>query len=202
MDGTLRSVSWSGLLVSYEEIIKTKGKNPEDFFTDEESFRSWFDGDWHKNIKKIDGVFVENPIINQIFHTHYDPHVKLFPWVEEVLEHLSKRYRLAILSSSSTLSVERELGELVKFFDIIVGAESVSRLKPDPEGVLHILKCFDLTPENVIIVGDTPQDYHAGVSAGVGVFLVTWGLSDYAEFVNFRYDGLFFLENPREFLDL
>ncbi len=176
-DGVLRSVSWEGLHVAYIKIIKVKGKDPNIFFTDVETFRNWFNMDWHKNIEKIDGTYMDSPTMNALFHAHYDSYVKLFPWVEELLTYLSERYDLAILSSSSIHSVQEELGDVARFFSIIVGAETVTQLKPHPEGVHHILNHFGVLPENAIIIGDTPHDLNAGFAAGIWTGAVKWGLA-------------------------
>lgn len=181
-DGVLRSVSWDALLAGYTAIIKAKGKDPEQFFTDLETFRGWWNMDWHKNIERIDGyAYVDDSTMNALFHHHYDPHVKLFLWVEGLLTHLSKKYHLAILSSSSIDSVKEELGDVALFFPIIVGAETVKKLKPHPEGVHHILSHFGVLPENALIIGDTPQDFLAGEAAGIWTGMVGWGLCELDE---------------------
>ncbi|GEM_PF-1463670 len=195
-DGVLRSVSWKGLHVAYIEIIKAKGKDPKRFFTDLKTFRDWFDMDWHKNMENIDGTYLEKPEINALFHKHYDPHVKLFPWVEELLIHLSERYDLAILSSSSIHSVKEELGDVARFFPIIVGAETVMQLKPHPEGVHYILNHFGVLSENALIIGDTPQDFYAGESAGIWTGMIGWGLAPWGELQSLNAELYF--EHPCE----
>jgi phosphoglycolate phosphatase-like HAD superfamily hydrolase len=180
-DGTLRSASWDGLMAAYIEIIKSKGKNPRDFFTDLTTFKVWFDMNWHKNVEKIDGVpDVEDPELNSLFHKHYDPYVKLFPWTEGLLKVLSKKYHLAILSASSVQSLKKELGDVARFFDpnLIVGAETVKKLKPHPEGLQYILEYLQIKPEHALIIGDAPPDYEAGVSAGIWTGMVGWGLCE------------------------
>jgi HAD superfamily hydrolase (TIGR01509 family) len=195
-DGVLRSVSWEGLHVAYVEIIKAKGKDPNQFFTDLQTFQSWFDLDWHKNIIDIDGVYLDNPTINALFHKHYDSYVQLFPWVEDILTHLSQKYKLAILSSSSIHSVKQELGDVARFFSLIVGAETVTHLKPHPEGVHHILNHFGVLPEGAIIIGDTPHDLNAGFAAGIWTGAVKWGLAPWSELHSLNADMYF--EHPSE----
>lgn len=199
-DGVLRSVSWEGLRVAYIEIIKAKGKDPSKFFTDLETFRAWFNMDWHKNIENIDGVYMDSPTMNALFHARYDSYVKLFPWVEDLLAHLSKKYHLAILSSSSIHSVKEELGDVARFFPLIVGAEMVAHLKPHPEGLLHILKYFGVNKEDVLIIGDTPHDLNAGFATGIWTGAVKWGLAPWDELHSLNAEMYF--EDPQELFKL
>lgn len=199
-DGVLRSVSWEGLRAAYVEIIKAKGKDPNQFFTDIETFQDWFDMDWHRNIVRIDGAYIDDEAMNILFHAHYDPHVKLFPWVENLLTHLSKTHHLAILSSSSIHSVKKELGDTARFFSIIVGAETITHLKPHPEGVLHILDHFGALSEHALIIGDTPQDFHAGKAAGIRTSAVKWGLCEWITLLSLDADMYF--EHPDELFHL
>lgn len=200
-DGVLRSVSQEGLMAGYVAIITAKGKDPNQFFTDLKTFQSWWNTDWHKNMEKIDGgPYVSNPAMDALFHKHYDPYVKLFPWVEDLLAHLSKTYHLAILSSSSILSVREELGDVARFFPLIVGAETVTRLKPHPEGVHHILSHFGVLPENALIIGDTPQDFHAGEAGGIWCGMVGWGLCDLD---NLRYlNAEMYFDDPQQLFEI
>jgi phosphoglycolate phosphatase-like HAD superfamily hydrolase len=198
-DGTIREVSPEGLQVAYEAIIISKGKTPKDFFTDAETFKEWFDMNWHRNIEKIDGCpYVEDPVTNALFHEYYDDYVELFPWTERLLKHLSKKYHPAILSSSSVLSVKKGLGNVARFFDpnLIVGAETVKKLKPHPEGVEYILNYLGVSPEHALIIGDTPSDFHAGVSAGVWTGMVGWGLCELTELRALNAEMYF--EHPSE----
>jgi phosphoglycolate phosphatase len=200
-DGVLRSASWEGLLAAYTKIILSKGKDPSRFFTDMETFKNWFDMDWHKNIERIDGgAYVEDTVTNALFHTHYDPYVKLFPWVEQLLAHLSERYYLAILSSSSVHSVRAELGNVARFFNLIVGAETVTELKPHPEGVYYVLNHFEISPENAIIIGDTIHDINAGFSGGIWTGAVPWGLGEWDELLLLGAE--FYFEHPSKLFEL
>lgn len=189
-----------GFFLAYEAIIKAKGKDPAQFFTDLPTFRAWHEIDWHKNIEKIDGVYIDNAVINAIFHAYYDPYVGLFSWVRGILAHLSGRYNLAVLSSSSIQSVRTELGDVEQFFDIVIGAEMVTRLKPHPEGVHSILNHFGVAPETALIIGDTHQDYHAGASAGIRTALVQWGLGEWNDLLDLNAD--FYFEKPEELFRL
>lgn len=159
--------------------IKTCGKNPDDYFLGIDGFRKWYDVDWHRNEERIFGLpYVPRPEFDATFHDHYDPMTELFPWVPEILEKLSKKYLLAVLSSSTTKSVSDELGEHVKKFFEVVGCDKVKYLKPNPEGVFHLLQKTRVQKNNAIMIGDTPVDIRAGKSAIIKTGAVLWGLCD------------------------
>jgi pyrophosphatase PpaX len=59
--------------------------------------------------------------------------------------------------------------------DTIVGCDSSTRHKPDPEPVriaLHRLAC---SPDDALFLGDSVHDIHAGNAAGVMTIAATWG---------------------------
>lgn len=186
---------------TYRAFIELVGKDPDLFFTDVDSFRKWCDYDWHKNEERIlGGEYYPNKTLNEFFHVYHDGLVKLFPWVPESLELLSKKYRFAILSSSVSVSVKGSLGDLSRYFSCIVGAEEVIKLKPDPEGVLLILKEMDTEINDAMIIGDTHVDFFAGKRAGIKTGLVKWGMGDWEELSILGADLLF--ERPEELLEL
>ena len=175
-DGVLRSISLKGLFEAYVAIISYKGKDYREFFTDIYSFGKWFSHDWHENFRRI-GDFSENEfaIAGKIFHAHYDKYVSVFPWVRGILDELSKNHKLALLSSSSVVSVRGSLGESCDFFSLMVGSKEVSELKPHPEGVHLIVDRLAGQRESTIIIGDGEVDILAGKSAGVKTGAVSWG---------------------------
>ena len=84
---------------------------------------------------------------------------------------------LTIASSRSHAS----LAEYVESFGLsslisyILGADDVSRGKPDPEPVMKTLEMFRLNPEDAIVVGDTSFDIMMGRNAGTRTCGVTYG---------------------------
>ncbi|MCX5811478.1 MAG: HAD family hydrolase [Proteobacteria bacterium] len=56
------------------------------------------------------------------------------------------------------------IGDVV---DMIVGADDVSRQKPDPEQVYMILNTFGIDRSHAVMVGDALTDVEMGINAGV-----------------------------------
>lgn len=79
-----------------------------------------------------------------------------------------KGYKIGIVSSKrkEIIKLGLVLYDMEKYFDVILGAEEVSKPKPNPEGILKAIEL--LKPKsNVLYVGDNPTDIEAGISAGV-----------------------------------
>lgn len=58
---------------------------------------------------------------------------------------------------------------------VVVGYESTSRHKPEPEPVLLALERMGADAGEAVYVGDSPYDIEAGVRAGVTAVGVSWG---------------------------
>jgi pyrophosphatase PpaX len=78
--------------------------------------------------------------------------------------------------------------------DLVVGADDVTRGKPDPEPVFRALDALDLRAqvEHVLFVGDSPFDLRAGRAAGTRTAAVSWGAFE---------RGALEAERPDYFLD-
>lgn len=78
--------------------------------------------------------------------------------------------------------------QAAELFDVIIGGEDVARPKPDPEGILRVLKMWELTNEELLYVGDSLVDAKTAKAAGVDFAGVTTGttpeeaLAEYAAF--------------------
>lgn len=103
---------------------------------------------------------------------------KTFPGVLSTLEQLrASGSGLAIASSRRMDSLIDYLARLgIKDqFEMIVGADSVTCGKPDPEPVLTILKALDWMAGNTLVVGDADVDIMMGNAAGCVTCAVTYG---------------------------
>jgi len=201
-DGVLRSISWPGIYEAYIEILRFKGKDYKEFFPDLSTFQQWFDSDYKKNLNKIIEIKPDEfSVINAIFHAHYDHHVSLFPWVDDLLKELSSRHTLALLSASSSSSVKRSLGDLARFFLMILGSDQVKKIKPDPAGIHLIMEKEKSVSENTLIIGDTEADILAGKSAGIKTGVVKWGgITSWETLMNLKPDYAF--QEPAELFSL
>ena len=110
--------------------------------------------------------------------TQYVP--TLFPHVKESLEALTKAgFVCTVASSRGRASLEdflRGMG-IGQYFSYVLGAEDVSKGKPDPEAVIKTLRDLSCDPSEAIVVGDMPVDVQMGLGAGAWTCGVTYGNS-------------------------
>lgn len=126
---------------------------------------------------------ISNEEFARIFRSNYDrlkkdAHEKTFPGVLETLS----RFResgcgMAIASSRRLASLYDYLDGLGirNWFEAIVGADSVTKGKPDPEPVLTVLKELNWEADNTLVVGDADVDIKMGNAAGCKTCAVTYG---------------------------
>lgn len=104
--------------------------------------------------------------------------VTIFPEVADTLKKAHESgMKLAIASSRSTLSLiplSRMLG-ILPYLDYIVDESLIRNKKPAPDMAIHILEHFSITPDRVLVVGDTSFDILMGKGAGCRTCGVTYG---------------------------
>lgn len=163
---------------SIEEISKTIGMPIKDIYlelTENES-----EGDLSLFIQ----YFVEK--IDQIVADYSD----LYPDTKTVLRNLRERgYKTAIVTTKRSYQVKQilEKCEATELFDMIVGSDNVNAEKPDPKGILHVLKELKLKNEEVLYVGDSLVDAKTAENAGVKFTAVLTGTTKREDFEKQKY---------------
>jgi phosphoglycolate phosphatase len=103
---------------------------------------------------------------------------KLFDGMREVLVELQRnQYTCAICSNKPVEQINRILKklELSNDFSIVVGGDTLSVRKPNPEMVMYILDRTGVTHESAIFLGDHLNDYLVATSCHVPFLFVEWG---------------------------
>lgn len=95
-------------------------------------------------------------------------------YAKEALELLSKKYTLALASSTRMASVERLLKKLdfMKYFSTLTTGDMVTHSKPDPEIYLMACKSLNLNPCQCIAIEDSPNGIKSAVSAGIKTIMI------------------------------
>lgn len=116
----------------------------------------------------------------------------VFEGVVEFLEWLEHRsIRKALLTRNSRRSAETVLTRCGLRFDPIVARED-GLPKPNPHGIWQICEAWQVTPAEVLMIGDYLYDIEAGRNAGTRTALIThgraWPFAHLADetFPNFR----------------
>ena len=111
---------------------------------------------------------------------------QMFPHVAETLERMTKKgIRMSVATSRGVESLRDLLTSMgiIKYFDLLLGADSVSRHKPDPEPVLMTLEKLNINATDTLVVGDMPVDILMGKGAGCTTCGVTYGNATREELV-------------------
>jgi phosphoglycolate phosphatase len=102
----------------------------------------------------------------------------LYPGVLETLEYLDKKgYKMTICTNKPFEFIEPILKDLsIKhYFTSWVGADSVSKQKPDPAPLFHLAKEMNKTIDKCIMVGDSKNDIKAARNADMVSIGVSYG---------------------------
>jgi len=104
--------------------------------------------------------------------------------IESMLDSLtSQGIRMAILSNKPDDFTQTCVhGMLSRWkFDVIAGHHKGIPHKPDPTVALQMAKQWQLSPEEIVFVGDTSTDMKTAVAAKMFAVGVPWGFRDEAE---------------------
>jgi phosphoglycolate phosphatase len=123
------------------------------------------------------------------FLAYYQRHLldttRAYPGVAGALRKWAGIYRMAVLTNKGMGMTQEILSglSLDGYFFEVRGGDSFGTKKPDPEGLLHILREAGVEAEEAIMIGDSRIDVQAGRAAGAVTCGVTYGLgaSGFAE---------------------
>ena len=129
---------------------------------------------------------------------------QLYPGIKDILEFLkNKNYSLGIFTGKgrkASMITLKYLG-VDKYFDLIVTGDDVNNHKPSAEGILNFVNHFNLTPEKVLMIGDSVSDVKAAKEAGAKIASALWDSYGHKEVKSMGSDYYFdFVEELNEFL--
>lgn len=118
------------------------------------------------------------PMFMQHYERHLERHSRLYDGVKETLNELSALgFRMAIVTNKPhkfTLPLLKAFG-IANHFELILGGDSLARMKPDPLPLTHIMDSWALGPNELLMVGDSRNDILAAKAAGIASFGLTYG---------------------------
>jgi HAD superfamily hydrolase (TIGR01509 family) len=107
----------------------------------------------------------------------------LIPGVKKMLQGLSARYPLAIVSvrDENTTRLFLDHFGLTPFFQVIVTGQTVEHTKPYPDPVFFAARALAVPPDACLMIGDTTVDIRAGKAAGAQTVGVLCGFGEELE---------------------
>jgi beta-phosphoglucomutase len=116
----------------------------------------------------------------EIFVTRYQPLIKPFPEVLQILKRLRDAGRqLALVTSSHAEILNKVLpSEIKSYMDHVVTGDQVNRRKPFPDPFLAALSALGQGPEVCLAVENAPAGIMAAKAAGLHCIALTTTLSE------------------------
>jgi len=129
------------------------------------------------------------PEVLDRFLAYYRRHLldttRAYPGVVGALRKWAGIYRMAVLTNKGVALTQDTLSglSLDRYFFEVRGGDSFGSKKPDPEGLLRILREAGVEAQEAVMIGDSRNDVQAGRAAGTITCGVTYGLgtSGFAE---------------------
>lgn len=118
-------------------------------------------------------------VFRKRYEEHLTDHTRFYPQCRETVEHFMRK-RQAIYSNKPEYFIRKILDEFgfLHPFAAIVGGDTLSHKKPEPEGLFFIMKAQNISADATLMVGDSPIDIKTGKRAGVATCAVTYGLGE------------------------
>ncbi|MEW6387548.1 MAG: HAD-IA family hydrolase [Thermodesulfobacteriota bacterium] len=112
----------------------------------------------------------------EFYYSHCGELTRVYPGVKETLGRLAGK-KLAVLSNKMERLSQRvvQLMGLAPFFAAVRGGDSYGALKPEPQGLMALIRELGAAPGRTLMVGDKPADVLAGREAGAHTLGVTYG---------------------------
>lgn len=125
--------------------------------------------------ESINYLFRDDPHIQeaqkyrkQVNYQQFIPSMTMEPFLDEVLEALKKKYKLAVATNrTNTIHPILMAFKLEHFFDKVVSSLDVNNPKPHPETVFKIMNHFGIDACEALFVGDSPVDRKTALHAKV-----------------------------------
>ena len=67
---------------------------------------------------------------------------------------------------------------LARYFSQVVAGDTLPQKKPDPAPLLYACSRFDVTPRDMLFIGDSLNDSQAARAAGCPIFCVPYGYNE------------------------
>ena len=184
VDGVLVDVRGSFHLTTLQTVKFFTGKRVTLAELQQWKNRSGFNDDWTLStawVQSLGGKFeyheVKRKFVELYWGINGSGNVNREKWLLPTtsLVRLAKQAELAIFTGRTRKELDYTLKacRVRRFFDNIVTVEDVTRPKPDPEGLLKILKGRD--PARAVYVGDSVDDAAASLSARMAFVGVLFG---------------------------
>jgi phosphoglycolate phosphatase-like HAD superfamily hydrolase len=130
-----------------------------------------------------DNVFAIGDTLRRWRGLYPPPNLPLIPGTDDTLRELSRRYRLAVVTTRGRRDAETFLAQhhLAHLFELVVTRESTCRLKPHPAPIRFTAETLGVSPNRCVMVGDTAADVRSARAAGAWAVAILSGFGEQDE---------------------
>ena len=112
----------------------------------------------------------------QYYRDHFSE-IHFYPGIRELLFQLkAEGVKLMLFTGGGRVSTHFCLEQtgILHLFDALICGEDVERPKPNPEGLLRLIREQRLALDSSAVIGDSAADVEAGSGAGLKTFWLKW----------------------------
>lgn len=133
------------------------------------------------------------PLFDRFYDEESGRRTTLYPGVREGLELLAREgLPLACVTNKPERPALALLArmELMHFFTVVVGGDTLPRKKPDPLPFRHVCERLGFATAQVLVVGDSASDVAGARAAGCPVICVPYGYNEGEPVESLRSDAI------------
>ena len=137
------------------------------------------------------------------YRTGWNLKTRIYAGIPEMLEVLTARQiKLGVLSNKPhDMTCQCVEGYLSRWtFDVVFGQRETVARKPDPAGALEAARLMQVTPAEVLYLGDTATDMETARASGMFAVGATWGFRPESELREHGAQAI--VHHPDEVLEL
>jgi HAD superfamily hydrolase (TIGR01509 family) len=156
-----------------------------DVHVDDEAVRRSIGMGADKLMPAVSGLEEESPLGSAIskrrqhlFAERFLPTVKPFPDARRLVSTIKQQGRVAVTASSAKddeLRALLDIADVWSLFDHTTSSDDAEHSKPDPDVIVAALARARVSPNQAIMIGDTPYDVEGARRAGVAVIAFRCG---------------------------
>jgi phosphoglycolate phosphatase len=117
------------------------------------------------------------PRFLEIYDSRLLNHTRLYDGIVDLVRHARNYGRLTVLTNKPTAPSERILSALGvrDLFEQVIGGDGPHPRKPDPAGLVAMMRTAGAAPGDTLLVGDSAIDLQTARAAGAACGLVSYG---------------------------
>lgn len=137
------------------------------------------------------------------YHEHLFDGTSIFPGIEKVLQHLDN---FNIPWGVVTNKPENLAKQLLNRFNLaehcgcVIGGDTLTKRKPDPEPLLHACELLNCDPAESIYIGDAERDIEAAKSANIPSVVALYGYIGENENPQ-KWNADYYIDHPEQIIN-